>query len=45
MANMNALKNKNPNTRPNRNNFNSNEAFNRAMNNWRRRGAPGSSKG
>lgn len=37
--------NKNPNTRPNRNNFNNNEAFNRAMNNWRRRGAPGSSKG
>lgn len=34
----------NPNSRPNRKNYNSNEAFNKAMNNWRRRGAPGGSK-
>lgn len=30
--------------RPKRNNYNSNEAFRKAMNNWTRRGRPGSSK-
>lgn len=36
--------NNNSEGRPKRNNYNSNEAFNKAMNNWTRRGRPGSSK-